>query len=847
MRPILGPTRALDFPTRAALRSTEPAPPAPTPFQAPRMARAALAAGLVLALSQTAAGQPRLTSVMPCGGRVGGATVVEVRGANLGDAAAVRFAHPGLTGRVLAPAKSDPKAKDPPVRVEVTLAPDLPPGAYDLRLVGPRGVSNPRRFLACDLECRSEREPNDDAAAPEPLRAVVGCALGQPTEACPLAERVELESVLFGTLGTPTDVDYAVLHLEQGESAWAEVLATGVESRARPLLEVFGPGGVRLARSHNDRGTDAWVGFTAPEAGDYFVRISELAAVQGGPDSTYRLTVSANPPPALDPVAASGTSGWHGKRFPAPATPQGRVRLLAGLPRQFGRDFVALPGPGGPRALAWVKSALALEDPASHDSRQTATRLGFPVTVAGRLSDEAERDFYRIDAPPGEVCVVELVSERLGQRTDLALRVTDPAGDRLAPDADDSAEFLHPVLFPNRTTDPPAVFVTPKKPGGIVVGVVPLDPAQSHGERAGYLLEARRPAPDFRLVAMARTRQNPQALSVEPGGSTTIEVFAERRDRFAGAIALTIEGLPPGVTAAPAVLGRGAKQASVVLTADGGAAPGLWPLRVVGEATISGAVARRAADVAGLVWPVVRLEEELLLAVLKTPPKPAAAVAIDWAKLAPDEPLILAPDLERVLTLAPGEKRAVAVNLSPRPHAVELGLEPTLPSAPNAAPFAAGVAAVPATQSGGTLALEARPGAAPGLYTLAVRAEPAERNRPGAPAFAALQVRVRPRDLGAVALSLPANAKLAPGSAHAVAVRLDPAVAAWAGAPSLRLPGPVAGVTLAGGKLALALDLGAGPHTVPVEVSAVVDGEAVRSVAPLSFTVTNPPPARKLP
>src|SRR2546430_1353377 len=77
-------------------------------------------------------------------------------GSALDEPTGLLFSHPGIKGTYIAPnaPPPDPKKKDVPPkanptgphRFAVTVAKDVPPGTYDVRVVNKWGVSNPRAF-----------------------------------------------------------------------------------------------------------------------------------------------------------------------------------------------------------------------------------------------------------------------------------------------------------------------------------------------------------------------------------------------------------------------------------------------------------------------------------------------------------------------------------------------------------------------------------------------------------------------------------------------------------------------------------------------------------------------------
>src|SRR4051812_1102969 len=115
---------------------------------------------------------PRLMTLMPCGGKVG--TVVEgtFTGVDLEEPGRVLFSHPNIKSEpIIPPPPPPPDPKKPPVppppkppitKFKVTIAPDVPVGVHDVRLVNKWGVSNPRAFVVGDLTEVPEKEPNND-------------------------------------------------------------------------------------------------------------------------------------------------------------------------------------------------------------------------------------------------------------------------------------------------------------------------------------------------------------------------------------------------------------------------------------------------------------------------------------------------------------------------------------------------------------------------------------------------------------------------------------------------------------------------------------------------------------
>ncbi|HMF11260.1 MAG TPA: hypothetical protein VKE94_03115, partial [Gemmataceae bacterium] len=226
---------------------------------------------------------PRLTVLTPCGGKAGTTVEVAFAGTDLEDPKALTFSHPSIKAEPIQPPPPpppDPKKPAPPppkppiTKFKVTIAADAPVGNHDVRFVGRYGVSNPRVFVVGDLPEVMEKEPNNDVAE---------------------AQRVELNTTITGAIAAPTDVDYFVFAGKKGQRVLANCLATTIDSRLRPGIEIYDRHGKQLAAGRDYQGHDALADLTLPEDGDYYVRLFEFTHTLGSPEHFYRLTLSTGP------------------------------------------------------------------------------------------------------------------------------------------------------------------------------------------------------------------------------------------------------------------------------------------------------------------------------------------------------------------------------------------------------------------------------------------------------------------------------------------------------------------------------------------------------------------------
>lgn len=111
------------------------------------------------------------------------------------------------------------------------------------------------------------------------------------------------------------------------------------------------------------------------------------------------------------------------------------------------------------------------------------------------------------------------------------------------------------------------------------------------GDEYAYRFSIRSLKPDFRLAVSPR---NP---NVPRGSSIPLTLTAFRTDEFEGPIEVQVEGLPKGLRATTAVIGKGQINATVLLTADDDAAlDQAVELKVLGKATTDARVITHYAN-----------------------------------------------------------------------------------------------------------------------------------------------------------------------------------------------------------------------------------------------------------
>lgn len=512
---------------------------------------------LIAGLAQAQTLRPRIALVNPPGGQRGTMVSVTLTGVNLGYGTELIFDGPGLTVEALTPEPPPANAKNPDGKLvaRVKIAPDAPLGRHPLRVLTPFGPSEVGYFAVGEWPELAEREPNNTSGQAQPL--------------------LTLPVTLAGRSDGAEDVDVYRLLIRKGETLVFAAAAGSIGSLLEPVLTLRDVTRQERAFAAALRRPDALLTFTAPQTGEFFLSLRDLR-YQGGPAHHYRLTIGRIPVvtsvfPLGGAAGATLRLALSGVNLPTP--PERTVPLPTEPP------FAPLPLPDviGDRRLD-VGTLPETVETEPNDLPGTAQRVTLPVTINGRIrssSPKPDGDCFRFAAAKGQVFALEVVAARLGSPLDAVLSVLDPKGKELA--ANDDA----------RGQDAALAFTAPEA-GEYIARVSDL--VGGGGESFGYRLHLAPAVPDFGLAF------SPDCLAVAPGDRVPFTITATRQNGFDGDIALTFDGLPPGVRLLGIpTIGKGQNAVTLLATADTNAAPAASPLRVTGTATIEkNTVVRRA-------------------------------------------------------------------------------------------------------------------------------------------------------------------------------------------------------------------------------------------------------------
>ena len=760
---------------------------------------------------------PILNSVFPPGGQKGTKVEVALTGSELDDATQLQFTHPGVTSETKTAEVE--LAKPGPKKFTVNVGQDVPTGLYEVRVVTPYGVSNPRAFQVGSLPEINEKKPNNKRIAPND---------------------VALNSVVNGVADAEGIACFR-FSAKQGQRVLLDCWSQRIDSKADIALILYDAKGVELDRSLDAHGRDPFIDFTVPSEGQYVAEVHDFL-YKGGPDFFYRLSLSTAPyidfvfPCAGEPGKKSKFT-LYGRNLPGgtpdkaavlngrvldkleveielPGDPLERQRMPVNTyvdPRDAYQDAFAyrLPSPQGesnPVNIFFAGATVILEQEPDNNDPAKAQKLTIPCEAVGQFNPKGDQDWYKFEAKKGDVLWLEVISQRLGLKTDpymLIQRVkTDAQGKEQISDVAEVDDYIperekgqQPAAF-DAGTDDPMYKLAVTEDATYRVMLKDLYAGSRGSPLAAYRFSVRPETPDFRLLTVAEgpiDDKNPQQIKVGSpivfkGGATGIKVLANRRDGFDGEIQLSLEGLPEGISCTGTVMGPKTHTALLVVTAAENAPVWSGPVKIVGKAKIKDQEVVREARSAAILWAIQNPQEEIL----RTRMTQVVSLGVNTMD---ESPASIQLGEAKPLEVKIGDKVTIPIKVTRRGEfkgnlklkAIGLPKE----SIPGELDVAAGA-------SDASITIEAKPNTPPGTYTFFVQASsPINYRKNPKAAEKAMELQ---KQADKAAVDAVAAAKAAADQVQA-AVKSSAEADAAAKAASDQLPAQIAAVTNAGNVL----------------------------------------------
>ncbi len=669
---------------------------------------------VVLLLTSAIPGElpsPRLDRITPLGAGAGSSVLVEIAGNDLEEGKTLLFDHPGLKAELI---------KDRQFRV--TVAADVPPGTYDVRVSGKFGISSPRLFaVSHGLAEVAEKEPNDDLASAQPIA---------------------VNSVVNG-ISDGNREDFFRFPLKQGQRVVIQCQAACLDSLLDGTMTLFDAAGKQLASNGDYNGKDPLIDFIAPQSGDCIVSLHDLSFRGGQP---YRLIVTDLPQvenvfPRAVQVGRPATLTVYGRNLgkasggrqapvtrpsswrigelaleeyqetitpPTDVIEQGAFRfwehptahsVLPTAATSTLTGFQYRPQVGGAVPLLLSDAPVTLEAEPNDDPLKPQP-LTLPAVVSGRFDRERDADWYQFQTEEPGPYAFEVYCERIAGRADPYLVVVDDKDNRVA-ELDDFGQRMN--AFDGHLRDPSGMV---NLAGKRTYRVLVQDRYRRGGARYQYVLSIRKPVPDFYAAVIHHQNPGPGGTTLRQGGATHLDVILHYRDGYNGPVTLTAEGLPQGVHAVPTTI-TGDSRGTFVLWADRDAPEWTGTVRLIATGMRGDRVLRHEVRPYTRVWADPGLNSsrptrELALAVRTTAPF-GLRFSADRIETEAGKKVELTLQLERQW---PDCKSNVTVLPLAFPGPIKMG-----------------TVTLAAGQTEAKITLEVQPGTRPGEHTLAVQGQ----------------------------------------------------------------------------------------------------------------------------
>jgi hypothetical protein len=472
---------------------------------------------------------PRAISINPFIGQHGATFIATVRGSGLAGATAVSIGKAPFTVavegiEVEAPAEASGRNKSQIelVKLRVHIPPEAKPGRYPIRLITRNGVSNALPLHIVDVPVLSE-----PPGAHETRETAVVIS--------------KLPAVYAGQLAGRGEADYYSFHVDSGQtftfeaiSGFPQVAAAGSAATVPnfdPALTIYEPSGSwfdpgRVNRiAYNDepawvfgKSTDAYLVHRFTKAGDYLLRVEAFAG-QGGPDYSYELKIAPGSLPR-DLPAGDGR-GWDDRNW----TRRLDAARLSQLDKRGGKD----------------DKQPIIET--YHAGREPGL-FKIPGTLEGALArpGETHRARFHLDKPADIAIEIETPAAAPPYFNPI-FRLLNPLGEEVASNIFAGKGACTGAM----TKSMQAKTILPLRDTGDYTLEIRDATADLAGADFQYRVQVR---PQVAHVGQVKIEAD--SVNLTQGQAKIIRVAFDREEDYQGAVTVSAESLPPGVSAVAA-------------------------------------------------------------------------------------------------------------------------------------------------------------------------------------------------------------------------------------------------------------------------------------------------------
>ena len=511
--------------------------------------------------------EPEILSLYPLGGNPGETFTAHVRGKGLAGAKRVWTNAESITARIqgvkplelprgknYSAAEADKPEMGQRLTLQVEVGPAAQPGAYRLRLISERGISNPVTFLVGPEPVAIEDEGNHQ--------------LSQD------AQPVSVPVAIQGRIGKEGETDWYEFEAGENEDLTFEVVCNPssdwilASEDCDPRITLYEPTGswfspetlTRLAVNDDaiwqTFSTSALLTYQLPRDGQYVVKVDSHVGA-GAPDMVYQFRIfrSSHSGP-VDGTQHVKSTPWRERDFRRGLGPQRMTQLrartaLGSLPKASAPDVPADQAGVVEKGPATASVQARLEDQTigvseelePNDDPESAVKIPVPGIVEGAIQRPGDVDVYRVNIERGRKLAFEfeLTDSRLPHFSPY-LEVLTAAGDRVLTN-------LHKRVVRNSTfyqKDVQAKTIhTFETEGQHIVRVRDLT-SRMASPTFKYRLLVRPQVPHVGELHLAEKQVN-----LVRGEAKKLNVTTDQEEEYQGEVAVVVENLPEGVSSLP--------------------------------------------------------------------------------------------------------------------------------------------------------------------------------------------------------------------------------------------------------------------------------------------------------
>lgn len=461
--------------------------------------------------------------------------------------------------------------------VALAVAPDQPKEWLNVSLKRPNGASGYSTIAVVSTPQFLEQEPNNTAEQ---------------------ANRVELTHDINGRLEQSGDVDRFNFAAKKDQTATFVGITRQQGSPTDLNFRILNKAGGQLAAAEDSGTNEGLLTFKFPEDADYTLVVEDLNH-RGGSEHAYRIAVTANPPqfslaasldtfniPAGGSVMATVTAVRTGYAGPIELS---AVNLPAGVTASksvigTGRNDAVITLQAPPEFAAGELHSISITGTAKIGAEDVVV----PAEIAGvlktrnnnmRWSPTNLTKYVAASSAPAPGFVWRAEPNVVVFGKDLSAKVK-----LIATRAAGFEEGVVVAITPPQNGLPPGVTLTVKNvdkgqtEAEIVIAANNQAPlGEFTAGLTGTLKQGDKTAVQgmalrLNLAAPMTVKLDPGAAKIAKGGELVIKAIVERNPAFSGPVNVTLQNLPAGVTAAPAMIAADQTSVDIKLTAAADAA-----------------------------------------------------------------------------------------------------------------------------------------------------------------------------------------------------------------------------------------------------------------------------------